>query len=223
MIDFAAARRMMVDGQVRPNDVTDPRILAAMLELPRERFLPPAKAALAYLDLDIPVANPNGRVARHMLKPMLLAKLIQAAAIRENDIVLDVGCATGYSSAILAHLAHSVVALEEEAPLAERAEEILASFGMNNVSVATGPLAAGWLARGPYDAIVLEGATEVEPRTLFPQLREGGRLVCVRGGGSAAGKAMVYRRVGAEISGWPVFDAAATVLPGFTATPAFVF
>lgn len=223
MVDFATARRMMVDGQVRPNDVADLRIIAAMLELPRERFVPPAKAALAYLDLDIPVLETaDGRSARHMLKPMLLAKLIQAASIHENDLILDVGCATGYSSAILAHLAHSVVALEEVSSLAGRAQEILASFGLDNVSVVTGPLAAGWLARGPYDVIVLEGATEVEPRTLFPQLRDGGRLLCVRGG-SAAGKAMVYRRAGADVSGWPVFDAAATVLPGFKATPAFTF
>ncbi len=223
MIDFAAARRMMVDGQVRPNDVTDLRIIAAMLELPRERFLPPAKADLAYLDLDTPILEgADGRPARRLLKPMLLAKLIQAAAVRDNDMVLDVGCATGYSSAILAHLGHSVVALEEEASLAGRAREILASFGVNNVSVAAGPLVSGWPARAPYDVIVLQGAAEVEPRTLFPQLREGGRLVCVRGG-TAAGKAMIYRRVGADVSGRPIFDAAAAVLPGFTATPAFVF
>ena len=223
MIDFATARRMMVDGQVRPNDVTDLRITAAMLKLPRERFLPLAKADLAYLDLDIPILDgADGRPARRMLKPMLLAKLIQAAAVQENDVVLDVGCATGYSSAILARLGHSVIALEEEPSLAARAKENLAAFGVNNASVAMGPLAGGWPAGAPYDVIVLQGATEVEPRALFPQLRDGGRLVCVRGG-SAAGKAMIYRRVETDVSGRPVFDAAAAVLPGFTATPAFVF
>ncbi|MEX0842230.1 MAG: protein-L-isoaspartate O-methyltransferase [Xanthobacteraceae bacterium] len=222
MIDFATARRMMVDGQIRPNDVTDPRILAAMLELPRERFLPPGQTDLAYLDLDVPVLGGGRRPLRRLLKPMLLAKLIQAAAVRDADIVLDVGCATGYSSAVLARLAHSVVALEEEESLAARAREILTALGKDNVSVVTGPLAAGWPARGPYDAIVLEGATEVEPKTLFPQLREGGRLVCVQGG-SAAGKAMIYRRVGADVSGRPAFDAAASILPGFKAAPAFVF
>jgi protein-L-isoaspartate(D-aspartate) O-methyltransferase len=222
MIDFATARRMMVDGQIRPHDVTDLRIIAAMLEVPRERFLPPAKAPLAYLDLDIPIhEGPDGRPRRHMLKPMLLAKMIQVAGVRETDSVLDVGCATGYSSAILAQLAHSVVALEEEATLALSAKENLYALGITNVTMEIGPLSAGYPARAPYDVILLEGGTEVEPRTLFPQMRDGGRLVCVRAG--AAGKAVVYRRSGDDVSGWPAFDATASVLPGFTAAPAFVF
>ena len=116
MIDFAAARRMMVDGQVRTSDVTDLRLIAAMLEVPRERFVPAAKAALAYLDLDLPVKEGEaGAPVRRLLKPMVLAKLIQAAEIGAGDHVLDVGCATGYSSAVLARLAGSVVALEQDA------------------------------------------------------------------------------------------------------------
>jgi protein-L-isoaspartate(D-aspartate) O-methyltransferase len=223
MIDFARARRMMVDGQVRPNAVTDLRLIAAMLELPRERFVPPAKVDLAYLDLDIPIVEgAGGRSVRRMLKPMLVARLIQAAQVEDNNMVLDVGCATGYAAAILARLAHSVVALEEEQALADHAKELLADLGNDNVSVVTGPLVAGWPARGPYDVILVEGATEVEPRTLFPQLKEGGRLLCLRGG-SVAGKAMIYRRVGSDVSGWPLFDATAAVLPGFAASPAFVF
>ncbi len=223
MIDFAVARRMMVDGQIRPNDVTDLRIIAAMLELPRERFLPLAKADLAYLDFEIPILEgADGRPTRCMLKPMLLAKLIQAASIQEKDVVLDVGSATGYSSAILARLSHSVIALDEEPSLAARAKENLAAFGVGNALVTIGPLVNGWPAGGPYDVILLQGTTEIEPRPLFTQLRDGGRLVCVRGG-SAAGKAMVYRRVGADVSGRPIFDATAAVLPGFTAIPAFVF
>jgi protein-L-isoaspartate(D-aspartate) O-methyltransferase len=223
MIDYAAARRMMVDGQVRPSDVTDLRIIAAMLELPRERFLPPARAALAYLDLDAPVGD--GREdspSRCLLKPMLLAKLVQAAAVKEGDAVLDVGCATGYSSAVLGHIAGSVVALEQDPALAGRAEAILGALGIANVAVATGPLAAGWPARAPYDVILLQGATEVEPRTLFSQLNEGGRLVCVLGR-PATGKAMIYRRANDVVSGWPLFDATAAVLPGFAETPSFVF
>src|SRR5262247_3875199 len=122
MTDFAAARRMMVDGQVRTSDVTDPRLQAAMLEVPRERFLPDAQAGLAYLDLDVPVmAAGEGGVPRCLLKPMVLAKLLQAAEVGADDHVLDVGCATGYSSAILVKLARSVVALEEDARLANRA------------------------------------------------------------------------------------------------------
>jgi protein-L-isoaspartate(D-aspartate) O-methyltransferase len=222
-IDFAAARRMMVDGQVRPNDVTDLRIITAMLDVPRERFLPQAKAPLAYLDLDMPILDgPDGRPRRRMLKPMLLAKMIQVAGIRDSDSVLDVGSANGYSSAIIAQLARTVVALEEEATLAFGAKESLYALGITNVSLETGPLSAGYAARAPYDVIFLQGGTEVEPQTLFPQLRDGGRLVCVRGG-SAVGRAVVYRRAGDDVSGWPVFDATASVLPGFAAIPAFVF
>ena len=121
MIDFAAARRMMVDGQVRTSDVTDPRIIAAMLELPRERFVPEASAALAYLDLDLPVTEEPAPGARRLLKPMVLAKLVQAADIGRDARVLDVACGTGYSSALLARLARSVVALEDDAALAQRA------------------------------------------------------------------------------------------------------
>ncbi len=223
MIDFAAARRMMVDCQVRPSDVTDLRLIAAMLEVPRERFLPAATAALAYLDLDASVRDGADKAApRYLLKPMLLAKLIQAAEVAETDAVLDVGCATGYSSAILARIAGSVVALEEDEALTRRAQEVLSALGAASVSVVTGPLVAGWPGRAPYDVIVMQGATEVEPRMLFSQLKNGGRLVCVHGRG-ATGKAMIYRRTGEHVSGWPLFDAAAAVLPGFAEIPAFVF
>jgi protein-L-isoaspartate(D-aspartate) O-methyltransferase len=223
MTDFATARRMMVDGQVRPNDVTDPRILGAMLEIPRERFLPPAKAPLAYLDYDIPVLEgPDGHPRRRMLKPMLLAKLIQIADVGDTESVLDIGCGGGYSSAILAQLARSVVALEEEAVLAVAAKDNLYAEGITNVSVETGPLTAGYAARAPFDAIFLQGATEIEPQMLFPQLRDGGRLVCVKPNG-ASGSAVVYRRAGDDVSGWAAFDAVAAILPGFSAAPAFVF
>jgi protein-L-isoaspartate(D-aspartate) O-methyltransferase len=219
MTDFAAARRMMVDGQVRTADVTDPRVLAAMFALPRERFVPGRNAGLAYLDLDVTVAERDG-VARRLLKPMVLAKLIQLADIGEADRVLDVGCATGYSTAILARLGASVVGLEEDPSLGRLAQTALA--GAANAKIATGLLAAGWPAAGPYDVIVLEGATEVVPQVLLQQLRDGGRLVCVLGRGQA-GKAMLYRLIDGEVSGRPAFDAAAPVLPGFAKPPTFVF
>jgi protein-L-isoaspartate(D-aspartate) O-methyltransferase len=224
MIDFVAARRMMVDGQVRTSDVTDLRIIAAMLELPRERFVPKEHAALAYLDRDVEVIpGSQGRGARRLLlKPMVLAKLIQAAAVRENDRVLDVGCATGYSSALLARLAASVVALEEDSALAQAAGQNLQSLAATNVTVATGPLARGWPAAAPFDVILLNGVAEVVPRPLGSQLKEGGRLVGIEGRAPAT-RAMLYRSIGGEMSGWPIFDAGAPVLPGFTAPPAFVF
>lgn len=221
MTDFAAARRMMVDGQVRTADVTDPRLLAAMLDLPRERFFPDEKVPLAYLDLDVAVGEGNGPV-RRLLKPMVLAKLLQIAGIAATDRVLDVGCATGYSTALLSRLAASVVGLEEDAMLARSAAEGMARAGLTNASIVTGPLAGGAAQKGPYDLIVLEGSTEIVPTALFEQLSEGGRLVCVLGRGQA-GKAMLYRRADGDLSGRAVFDAAAAPLPGFAKPAEFVF
>jgi protein-L-isoaspartate(D-aspartate) O-methyltransferase len=217
MTDFAAARRNMVDGQVRTADVTDLRILTAMLEIPRENFVPPASAALAYLDLDLPVGE-NG--ARRLLKPMVLAKLIHALELTSSDRVLDVGCVTGYGAAVLAHVAGQVTALEEDAGLAQAAGRDLA--GLKNVSAVTGPLAKGWPKGTPYDAIILEGATEFPPEAFLPQLRDGGRLACVLGGGPGA-KAMLYFRSGDDLGGRSIFDASAAVLPGFIKSPAFAF
>jgi protein-L-isoaspartate(D-aspartate) O-methyltransferase len=223
MIDFAAARRMMVDSQVRTSDVTDQRLVAAMLALPRERFLPAEQADLAYLDCDIPATTAQaGKPTRRLLKPMVLAKLIQAAGVADSDHVLDVGCAAGYSSAVLARLAHSVVALEQDAGLAELARDNLRALGLGQVQVVIGPLADGWQPQAPYDVILLNGASEIVPKALLRQLKPGGRLVGVLGRGPA-GKAMLYCAIGGECGGRPVFDAAAPLLPGFAAPPAFVF
>jgi protein-L-isoaspartate(D-aspartate) O-methyltransferase len=226
MTDFAAARRMMVDGQVRTADVTDLRLLAAMLELPRERFFPDDKASLAYLDLDAPVSAP-GQPVRRLLKPMVLAKLIQAAGIAASDHVLDVGCASGYSTALLSHLAGSVVGLEEDAALARQAADAMSWAGKSwadlpNAKIVTGPLAQGCAGEGPYDVILLQGSAEVIPPALFDQLKNGGRLIGVVGRGPQ-GKAMFYRRADGDFSGRPVFDAAAGALPGFAKPPEFVF
>ena len=221
MTDFAAARRMMVDGQVRTSDVTDLRIIAAMLELPRERFVPDTSAELAYLDLDAPAAT-GGKQVRHLLKPMVLAKMVQAAAVKADDHVLDVGCATGYSSALLGRLASSVVALEEDPALARLADENLKAIGGRNVTVVAGPLTQGCQLKSPYDVVFLNGATEVVPHALCRQLKDGGRLVAVVGRAPTA-RAMLYRSVEGNVSGWPIFDAAAPLLPGFAAAPAFVF
>jgi protein-L-isoaspartate(D-aspartate) O-methyltransferase len=218
MLDFATARRMMVDGQVRTADVTDLRLLGAMLDLPRERFFPDDKASLAYLDLGLPVSAP-GQPVRRLLTPRVLAKLIHAAAIADTDRVLDIGCATGYGTALLARLAGSVVGLEEDAALARQAAEAVAAA---NARIVTGPLPRGYSAEAPYDVILIEGAAEVVPPVLFEQLKDGGRLICVLGRGPDA-RAMLYRRIDGDCSGWPVFDAAAALLPGFAKPAEFVF
>lgn len=221
MIDFAAARRMMVDGQIRTADVTDRRLLGAFLDLPRERFFPEDKATLAYLDLDAVVSD-VGMPVRSLLKPMVLARLIQAAEIAETDRVLDVGCASGYSTALLARLAGSVIGLEEDSTLVRQANDTLAEVGIKNAKVVAGPLARGYAAEAPYDAIVVEGSAEILPTALTDQLKEEGRLVCLLGRGPGA-KAMLYRRIGTELSGRAIFDGAAPALPGFAKPPAFVF
>jgi protein-L-isoaspartate(D-aspartate) O-methyltransferase len=220
MFDFAAARRMMVDCQVRTSDVTDQRIVAAMLDLPRERFVPERNASLAYLDLDVPVTG--GAPARRLLKPMVLSKLVQAAEIGPQDRVLDVACATGYSTALLARLARNVVALEEDVTLARHARENLAAVGVANAEVVSGGLPDGWQAGAPYDVIFVNGAAEVVPERLLRQLAEGGRLVAVVGRAPAS-KAVLYLASGGQASALPIFDAAAPPLPGFAQPPAFVF
>jgi protein-L-isoaspartate(D-aspartate) O-methyltransferase len=205
----------MVDGQIRTADVTDLRLLWAFQDVPRERFVPAQSASLAYLDFDLPVAS-----RRCLIKPRLLAKMLQIADIAPTDRVLDVGTATGYGAAVLARVGAHVVALEEDAELARAARGALS--GVANAEVVSGPLAAGWTGASPYDVIVVEGATEIVPDTLLRQLSDGGRLVCVLGGDQAA-KVMLYLRSGDDVGGRAVFDAAAPVLPGFIKPPAFAF
>jgi len=220
MPDFAALRRAMVDGQIRTSDVTDWRILSAMLVLPRERFVPANKEDLAYLDRDIPLSG-QGRAVRWLLKPMLLAKLFQAADISESDHVLDVGCTSGYSTALLGRLAGSVIGLEEDTGLAKTATRTLAGVA-TNVTIESGPMTAGWVSGALYDVIVLEGSVEVIPQVVLEQLKQDGRLVCIMGQGPA-GKATVFRSEEGKFSSRSLFDASAPLLPGFVKAPEFVF
>jgi protein-L-isoaspartate(D-aspartate) O-methyltransferase len=219
MTDFAAARRTMVDGQLRTFDVTDQNVLAAVLAVPRERFVPVPSVGIAYLDSEIVV---GGHGQRRMLKPMVFAKMLQAAAILPSDHVLDIGSGTGYSAAVIGKLCDQAVALEEDLDLARHARQNLASVGAANVTVAEGPLGNGWPARAPYDVIVLNGAAETVPPALFDQLKPGGRLVAIVGGGPAP-KVTVYRQIQGQFSGWPVFDASGPVLPGFSRPQVFQF
>jgi protein-L-isoaspartate(D-aspartate) O-methyltransferase len=223
MIDYARQRQAMVDSQIRVNDVTDPGILTAMGELPREKFVPAARAALAYIDEDVPLrATLAGKPARYLMEPMILARLVQALSLTATDHVLDVGGASGYSAALLARLAASVIALEEDAEFVPIATRLLASLGAANAKVVSGPLTAGAPKEGPYDAILLQGSVEIVPAALIDSLKDGGRLAAVIGSGRAA-KAMLYLRTGKVVGARPVFDAAIPPLPGFSAPREFVF
>src|SRR3954469_5776576 len=163
MSGFASARQKMVDGQVRPSDVTDIRIIDAMLAVPREAFVPENKRALAYLDLDLDVGE---GASRFLIKPAVLAKMLQAAEIKATDRVLVVGCATGYAAAVIAQFAGAVTATESDSALAAKAGTILAQNGCGNVAVRTAAAADGDPSNGPYDVIVLNGATEIVPERL---------------------------------------------------------
>ena len=221
MTDFATARQKMVDGQVRPSDVTDIRIIEAMLEVPREAFVPESRRALAYLDLDLDVSE-GGGAKRCLIKAAVLAKMLQAADIGETDNVLVVGCATGYPAAVTAKLAARVRATESDAALAAKAAEILARLGYGNITVNTGDAADGEQTGAPYDVIVLAGATETIPDRLYSQLKEGGRLVGIFAMSRPA-RAVLVTHSQADFGERPLFDATAPVLPGLERTAAFVF
>jgi protein-L-isoaspartate(D-aspartate) O-methyltransferase len=221
MSGFANARQKMVDGQVRPSDVTDTRILDAMLTVPREAFVPESKQALAYLDLDLDVSE-GDEAKRFLIKPAVLAKMLQAAEIKQGDRVLVVGCATGYAAAVIARFAPDVSAIESDPALASKAEAILARNGCGNVAVRTAPAAYGDAAKGPYDVIVLNGATEIAPEHLYEQLRDGGRLVGVFATSRPARATLATASHG-DFGTRALFDAAAPVLPGMELVPAFVF
>jgi len=215
--DFAQQRTKMVDGQLRTTDVTSAAVLDAMGSVPRELFVGEARKVLAYLDDDLEIAP-----QRYLMEPSPLAKLIQLAAIQPDDSVLDIGCGTGYSAAVLGRLAAKVTALESDVALADSAASTLAALGAANVEVVKGPLTAGHAANAPYDVIVLEGAAGEMPQALLDQLKEGGRLVAVEGYGNA-GVARLYLKANGMVSGRRAFNAAVKSLPGFEKTARFEF
>ncbi|WP_342729996.1 methyltransferase domain-containing protein [Bradyrhizobium sp. B117] len=218
MSGFSTARLKMVDGQVRTNDVTDRRVLDAMLTVPREAFVPAARQALAYLDVDLDVSE--GDAKRFLIKPALTGKLLQAAEIGEGDNVLVVGCATGYLAALAAKLARQVTATECDSALAAKAKDALSGFA--NVTCKAAACTEGDASAAPYDVIILNGATEVTPEGLLEQLREGGHLLGVSAQ-SKPPRAMIVTRTHGEFGHRALFDAAAPVLPGLERTASFVF
>jgi len=228
MIDFGTQRRNMVESQVRTSDITDRRILRAMLETPREVFVPAAMRVRAYADADVElVPAGSGHAARALLAPRTFARLVQLAGIEESDAVLDVGTATGYSAAIIARLAATVVALECDEGLADEARNVLSRLSRSNVRLVTGDLSEGCAQESPYDAILVEGAIAQRPAGLLEQLKHDGRLVAILApadaDAGALGKAVIWRRLGATFDETIAFDAAAPVLPGFEKALEFTF
>ena len=225
MTDSRLQRLNMVESQVRTSDVTDRRIIKAMLDVPREVFVPPELASIAYMDEPVSVVVPrrNGADAtRQLLAPRAFAKLVQLANINETSVVLDVGCATGYSTAVLAKIAERVVALECDKVLADFAASTLRALGVANAVVLHGSLGAGAPAEAPFDAIILNGAVPSVPPALLGQLRDGGRLAAIVAEGPLA-RAQVALRSGATFDTRPAFEAAAGPLPGFERAPGFAF
>ncbi|MGI9414986.1 MAG: protein-L-isoaspartate O-methyltransferase family protein [Hyphomicrobiales bacterium] len=224
MFDYDTARANMVESQVRPNSVTDRGVIDAMAEVPREAFLPRAVQTIAYMDEDVVVAPATqDGLARYVIQPMVFARLVQLAEIQPGDLVLDVGCGLGYSSAVLARMADAVVALECDEGLAQTAADVLVEQGVDNAAVVTGVLNEGYASEAPYDAIVLNGSVSKVPEALLGQLKEGGRLVAVVGEGPL-GRAHLYIRHGEVVAEKVAFDATVAALPGFAETePSFAF
>ena len=223
MSDFAAARFNMVESQIRPNKVRGRRLLDALGNLPREAFVPSISAGIAYIDENVPVGT-----GRYLLEPMVLARLIEEAEIKETDRVLDIAPATGYSTAVLAKLAKEVVAVESDPALVTQAVANLDRLQIKNASLQLGPLAEGWKASAPYDVILVNGSAEILPAALSPQLAEGGKLLIVmRESGPAAvahkGEARLYEKIRGNLSHRALFDANVKLLPGFEAKKHFAF
>ncbi len=216
-MDFAVARHNMVESQIRPNRVTDPYILEAIADLPREAFTPAPLAGVAYVDEAIAIG-----AGRYMMEPMVLARLLQTATVQEDDVALLVGCGSGYEAAILSHLASTVVALESDAGLAEAASDTMAGLGIDTVAVVEGDLGQGFARQAPYDVIVINGAVAEIPAVISGQLAEGGRLVAIVGAG-AMGKGTLMTRDNGVLSSRVEFDAGTPMLTGFEPSPSFTF
>ncbi|WP_146347240.1 protein-L-isoaspartate O-methyltransferase family protein [Phaeobacter marinintestinus] len=215
MTDFAARRRIMVDTQIRPSDVTKYPIIDAFLSVPRETFVPDAQREAAYAGEDLDLGS--GRV---MLEPRTLAKILDALNIQDDELVLDVGCGLGYSSAIAAQMAQAVIAVEEDEAMAADAQSLLADAGADNAVLHQGPLTGGAAEHGPYDVILVQGGVGELPEKLKNQLKDGGRMACIFMDG-ALGEVRMARKSGDSLTWRFAFNAAAPVLPGFEKQAAF--
>lgn len=218
MNDYAAARHNMVEGQIKPNRVTDPALIDALATVPREIFVPKAARGVAYVDEDIRLGS-----GRYLMEPRVFGRLLNEAAITRDDVVLDVGCGTGYSTAVLARLANTVVAVESDPDLARQASARLGTLGVDNAVVIEAPLSQGYPKQAPYPVIVINGAVAAVPEAVLGQLAEGGRLVTVIKRGGQMGCATLFQRIAGVISRRELFNAGTPLLPGFEPQPVFEF
>ncbi len=217
MSDTANARQHMIDGQLRPNEVNNEIIIGAIASVCREKFVPKNLSGVAYNDCDIQVAS-----GRSLMKPMTFARLVDAANVKDTDLILDVGCATGYSSAVLGRLAEAVVALEEDVKLVETATDVLSVESCDNVAVVAGSLVDGLAAQGPYDLIFINGMIDQLPEGLVDQIADGGRLICVLND-NGVGKATYVTCENGVVGKRVLFDANIPSLDAFTREEKFVF
>ncbi len=220
MMDYTRLRQQFVDNQIRPSEITNRELVQAILAVPREIFVEPAEQPFAYSDLELPMSS--AAPDRRMIDPVQLARLLQALSIGREAKVMVIGCGTGYSAALLARIAGSVVAIEEHEQLAAAAQENLRSIGAANVKVVRSKLADGYPDEAPYDAIVMDGAVEFVPEGVLAQLAPAGQLVVIERQ-ERISRAMLYERLRAGASKWPLFEAWATSLPGFARRREFVF
>jgi protein-L-isoaspartate(D-aspartate) O-methyltransferase len=216
-MDYELARRNMVESQIRTNKVTNAELLKALEALPRERFLPPEWTHAAYVDENLPLAP-----GRYLMEPMVFARLVQLADPKVTDRALVVGSGSGYGAAVLANLVRSVVALESDFGLAARGREQFARLRIDGATQVDGPLTEGWVLKAPFEIILVEGAAEVLPGTLFEQLADGGRLVAVIET-DGIGRATLFDKRNDILSHRTVFDASVPVLPGLKRKRGFVF
>lgn len=218
MIDFTTARLNMVESQLRTNKVTNAAVLAAFESVPREMFLPEALRGIAYVDEDIDVG-----LGRCMMEPRVLARLLQAAQPGPADVALEIGCGTGFATAILSRIVATAVAVEEDDRFIEAAGAALSSLQMDNAVVLKGKITDGYPEQGPYNVILINGAVAEVPAAICDQLAEGGRLVTVVRGRDGIGRATLIERHGGTNSGRILFDAAVPQLQEFEPAPSFVF
>ncbi|MFD1797446.1 protein-L-isoaspartate O-methyltransferase [Paracoccus aurantiacus] len=217
MVDFTQARTMMVDTQVRPNDVTKYPVIEAMLSVPREAFVPDARRSVAYVGENVPLSED-----RWLLEPRSFGKMLDGLNIQPDELVLNIGAGLGYDAAVTACLAEAVVALESHTEMARHAETTLAEQGIDNVAVVTGGLTEGYPGQAPYDVILISGGIEQLPNAIADQLKEGGRVgaIFMEGG---LGVARIGYKIDGQINWRFAFNAAVPVLPGFTRSAEFVF